>query len=186
MAEHVYSEAGIRGRREFTLNGRSLKIVGKPGFREFSQDFDLTDVLPHFQRVKCFEEGALRRGTVYLSVVAMVAMLLSRQTLIPGIAFGLLVLIVASPGFGVLYRFSRRIEVEQFRSRAGGVVVFDVIREKKKAAEFDSFVSVLRSAVLDAQPKMSPNQPLVPTPGGVISPEDVSGTGAAHRSTFDI
>ncbi len=180
MAECFFSEAGIRGRREFTLSGCRLRIVGKPGFVEFSQDFDLTEIVPHFQRVKCFEQRALRRGTIYLSVVALVALLMSSQTLIPRAIFGLLALIFASPGLGVLFRFSRPIEVEQFKSRATGVVAFDIIREKKKAAEFDCFVTALRTAVLEAQTERIPNQSLVPTPGSVISRGDVSGTGVAH------
>jgi hypothetical protein len=153
MDNHLYSEVGMRGRRNFALEGRQLKIRGKHGFGDFKLDVDLGDIAPHFERVRCFNHGALRRATIYLSIVAAVALLFSRQSVVPSVAVGVITLLVASPGIIILFRFSRLIEIEQFRSRTAGVVVFDMIREKKKAAEFDGFVESLRAAVLKAQPE---------------------------------
>jgi hypothetical protein len=152
MPNYHYSEAGIRGRRTFDLEGQKLKICGKQGFGDFTLEVDLADIASHFERVKCINRGAIRRAVTYLGIVAVVAVLFTRQTFVPPIVVALAAFLVALPSLIVLFRFSRLIEIEQFRSRAAGVVVFDLILENKKAAEFEDFVKVLRSAVTAAQP----------------------------------
>jgi hypothetical protein len=180
MVDCTYSEAGIRGRREFALTGRNLKVSGTTGFSDFTLDVDLAEIAPNFERVRCFNQGALRRGTIYLAVVGVVALLLSGQRVVPPILFAVIAFVAASPAIIILFRFSRLIEVEQFRSRSAGVVVFDIIREKKKASDFDRFVAALRAAVLAAQLTQHTNPPQHNVASGPFS-TDLSAEPPASR-----
>jgi len=144
------------------LRGSTLKITGKQGFGRFETDVDLADVAPHFQRTKHFLYAALRRATIYLFVVVLAASLVAGQRAVPPFVIALIAMVLALPGIAILFRFSTPIEVETFRSRSG-IVVFDLIREKKQAADFDAYVEILRKAVLSAQSQNGPNHSPDPT-----------------------
>jgi hypothetical protein len=169
MNSHFYRENSARGRRDFDLQGRILKISGKPGFTTFKLDVDLADIAPHFERVTCYNHGALRRSAIYIGVVAVVASLFRSQIVVPFEWIVLAAFGVALPGIITFVRFLRPLEIEQFRSQAG-VVVFDVVRVKRQAEEFESYVELLRTAVLNAQTKTEPNQAPEPTPTSVTPP----------------
>jgi hypothetical protein len=140
------------------LNDGILKISGKPGFTEFKLDVNLADIAPHFERVTCYNHGALKRSAIYIGVVAFLASLFRGQTIVSFDWIMAVAFVVALPGIITFVRFLRRLELEQFRSQTG-VIVFDVVRVKKQAEEFESYIELLRAAVLSAQRNKEPNQP---------------------------
>jgi hypothetical protein len=168
MKTHHYIEDKTPGKRHYELHDGVLKISGKQGFGRFNSEIRLGDVAPHFERVTWIHHIALRRATIYLAIVAGIASICAQLISVPGIVLVCIAAFVASPALIVLFRFSRPLEIERFKSHAG-VILFDVIREKKQAAEFDAYIQMLRAAILEAQPQ-KPNKAPEPTPMSVTSP----------------
>jgi hypothetical protein len=166
MKTHHYIEDKTPVKRHYELHDGLLKISGKHGFGRFTTEIRISDVAPHFERVIWIHHLALRRATIYLAIVAGASSICAQLLSVPAIFLVCIAALVALPALIVLFRFSRSFEVERFKSHAG-VILFDIIREKKQAAEFDAYIQVLRTAVLEAQPQ-KPNK--APATSGIVTP----------------
>jgi hypothetical protein len=170
----AFIERSRLGKVFYQLTGSRLSVSGTRGLRPFSLELDLTEISPNIQRI---------RGRFLPSVL-----------LFYGIGFGLLIVtaelfrlkwapfdavfwpaeitLMFSVSFlSIGYRWSSRLQAVRFRNILGKTV-FDMVKERGYADEFEAFVEELqenirRSKVLDRE-----FQPVASAPPEIPAPRE--------------
>jgi len=143
MKEITFIQRSRGGRALFQVRGTHLSVSGM----YFNLETDLQEVSPDFERGK---RRAYQVINFFLAVAAACALLMRLlEFLPPGLytwveVFGSMFIVISLWGAA---RFIRPLEIVRFKNRSGARL-FDVIKEKDQAVEFEQFIEDLQRAIL--------------------------------------
>jgi hypothetical protein len=157
MSPHVFIERSRLGKSFYELRGDHLSISGRRFLQRYEIEVELSDASPQFERLA---RRFYRPIVVQLSIGAAMSCLtagLLLQKFIPAEALHHYVLAagISAAGFvGGGLTWIPRVKVARFKNLQGEVL-FDVVFERRYAAEFHEFVEYLHETIVQCK---RPNQ----------------------------
>lgn len=153
MTKMEFIQYSRLGNKTLNLEGKSLTVFGGSGSKKFEGIFDLRDVTPHFERTKGYRYSLIIVPLIVVILISACFYAVVRLDILPPdilpvarlsfITFIVTVLWLTIKGFVP-------IEIVRFRSRQG-IVLFDVVNEKRQSKEFEQFVTELCERIRSEQ-----------------------------------
>lgn len=156
MRTYAFTERTPIGTTFYIVKAQQLQISGRRFLKSFEMTVDLREVSPRIERLIIRFTGGVVCFLIGMLFAAVTVVLIVQQAIPPdkvlGYAYftGGLALYFLRVGIPM----SRRLEIVRLRNMLGGTL-FDMIREKKYADEFDEFVENLRTAASKSKERNS-------------------------------
>lgn len=146
----IFEQRTRLGQVTFKLNDHRLLINGNRGPTKIHLDVDLRDVAPHFERRIWRSYVMIGLPLAVACVTALLTWSLRFQQTVPYEPLLLIGAIVTAGFIWTAFQNLAPIEFVTFRSKSG-VPVFDVVKAKNQATDFEEFVSRLEGSVRSSE-----------------------------------